>query len=205
MSDKDAKTEVKDDKTENFEKRYNDSQTHIATIEQENKDLRTAGDKDKELFDAVSQYIDWDAVNGKKTATEAVDDDGYVDKKTLTKAISDLQGTINKDRATTNFRTKYPDMVPYEDLVATYFQKTNPRDTTESRIAKAVENVKTLMESERAKGRDEKKQQTAKEAEAGGLSGGKGPEGEKETPKGETREEYFESRSERLAKTQGLT
>ena len=116
MSDKDADKAKEVDKTEDFEKRYNDSQTHITKIEDENAALRDSATKDKELFETVSPYIDWDAVNGKKTAT--VDDDGYVDKKTLDDKIKDLQGQIQRNATTQNFRSKFPDMVQYEDLIA---------------------------------------------------------------------------------------
>ena len=206
MTDKVAVDKTKEvDKTEDFEKRYNDSQAHITKIEAENATFRESANKDKELFDTVSPFIDWDAVNGKKKPEE--EDDGYVDKKTLEKTIGDLRNTINQNAVTQNFRSKHPDMVQYEELVGVYLAKTDARRPMDERIDKAVENVKKLIESERVKGREEleeeKKNKAKKEAEVGGLSGGKGPKGEEE-PEGETDEEYIKSRKERSKQAMGL-
>jgi hypothetical protein len=181
---------------DSWEKRYKDSQAHITKIEQENATLRDTSTKDKELFETIQPYINWDAVNGTQQTTE--DDDGYVDKKTLTSTINDLREQINRNNITQSFRVKYPDMVQYEDLVGVYLGKTDPRRNPEERIASAVESVKKLIESERAKGREsletEKKEKTAKQAEASGLSGGKTPEGEDKEPEGENFEDYMKFR-----------
>ncbi len=194
MADKAEETKTE---TTDFEKRYNDSQAHIDKIEAENKTYREESQKDKQLFDQISQYVDWDAVNGTKTEP---DDEGYVDKTTLNKTVKEIQNQIARNEATNNFRSKFPDMVPYEDLVAVYYGKTDARRSTEERIAKAVENVKTLLESERAKGREayesEKKETVAKEAEVGGLTAAKGPEGTKKEAEGETYDEYIAYRKQ---------
>ncbi len=193
MSDKDEKG----DKPEDFEKRYNDSQTHITKIEDENKALRDSQTKDKELFDTVSEYIDWDALNGTKKP-DAEEDAGYVDKKTLNRTIKELKDTMTQNNTTNAFRVKYPDMVPYETLVGSYLGKTNSRDTMETRIDKAVELTRKLLESERVKGREEfemeKKEKAAKKAEAAGLSGGKGAKGDEEEPEGESYDDYIKHR-----------
>ncbi|HDZ14707.1 MAG TPA: hypothetical protein ENH60_07380, partial [Pricia sp.] len=113
------KVDEKVDKTEDYEKRFNDSQTHIKTIESENKAMREQGQKDKELFDQVSGFIDWDALNGKTKLAE--DDEGYVTKKDLTNLANDLRNTINQNRNLSSFRSNYPDMVKHEDLVTMYY------------------------------------------------------------------------------------
>ncbi|KKN13117.1 hypothetical protein LCGC14_1009700 [marine sediment metagenome] len=190
------KVDEKVDKTEDYEKRFNDSQTHIKTIESENKAMREQGQKDKELFDQVSGFIDWDALNGKTKLAE--DDEGYVTKKDLTNLANDLRNTINQNRNLSSFRSNYPDMVKHEDLVTMYYAKTDTRRTVEERIKSAVENARNLLESERVKGREdfekEKTDAAKKEAEAAGLGGGKTPEGKKEEPEGETSSDYIKNR-----------
>lgn len=205
MTDKvEVKPEEKSETTD-FEKRYNDSQTHIEKIESENKTYRDEAQKDKQLFDQISPFIDWDAANGKKTET---DDEGYVDKATLNKTISDLRGQMDRDRVTQDFRTKYPDMVPYEDLVTVFFGKTDARRPVEERVGKAVESVKKLLATERAKGVEtheaETKEKAAKEAEVGGLGDKQAPAGEKKESEGETFDEYIAARKTAAAKSQGL-
>ena len=158
MSDKDEKKEV--DKTDEFEKRYNDSQSHIVTLEKENKDMRDTAQKEKELLDAVTPYVDWAAVNGTK-AEPTSDSEALVDQKTLNDKFQALENKITTSNNTQAFRTKYPDMVEYEDLVSVYFQKTDTRRPFNERLKKAVENTRTLLESEQTKGResDEKEKQ----------------------------------------------
>ena len=208
----DEKTQVEDPKKEtkdedSYEKRYKDSQTHITKIEQENATLRQSQQKDKELFDTISQYVDWDAVNGSpKTKTD--DDYGYVDKETLSKTVKDLQEQMQRNMVTQNFRTKHPDMIPYEDLVGVFLGKTDARRPVEERIEKAVSNVQKLLKAERVKGREEfekeKKEKTAKEAEASGLAAGKGPKGSEDESGGESFDDYVKGRKERVKKAQGL-
>jgi hypothetical protein len=204
----DKAEEEKTDKVEDFEKRYNDSQSHITKIEAENREMREAAAKDKELFDTVSPYINWDKLNaGDKPVTEATEEEGYVDKKTLNKTIKDLQEQMQRDRITQSFRIKHPDMIPYEDLVGVFLGKTDIRRPIDERIEKAVGNVKKLIESERKKGQEaaekEKKEKAAKEAEVDGLSGGKGSEG-KEEPEAETKEDYMKGRKAHQLKAMGL-
>ena len=197
MTDK-VVEKVDGDKTD-YEQRYNDSQEHIARIEEENATMRESSFKDKELIDAVSPFIDWDAVNGKTKPAE--DDDAYVNKKTLKQTKDELHAMITRMNATQNFRTKYPDMIEYEDLVGVYLNKTNQRDSMESRIEKAVENTRKLIESERNKGREsfekEKKGKVAKEAEASGLAAAKGQKGSEEEPEGESFDDYIKGRQKR--------
>ncbi len=203
MAEETKEQKEKKPETPDFEKRYKDVQSHNTKIELENKELRETTQKDKELFDQVSKYIDWDGLNGTKTV-DSGEEDGYVDKRTLNKTIKDLQDQINKSEITQSFRVKYPDMVQYEDLVGAFLNKTDARRSPEDRIAKAVENVKALLDSERAKGRDtyesEKKEKAAKEAEASGLSEAKGPEGEKKESDGETYDEYIKNRRAEVAR-----
>lgn len=204
MSDKDEK---KGDKSNDFEKQYNDSQTHIATLETENKGFRETAQKDKELLDAVTPYIDWDAVNGTKPEVTS-DGDGYVDQKTLAKTVEDLRGLINRSNTTNDFRAKFPDMVEYEDLVGVYLKKTDSRRPMDERIEKAVESTRNLLESERTKGREsgeqEKKDKVAKEAEASGLAAAKGQKGSEEEPDGESYDDYVKDRRALQSKNMGI-
>ena len=207
MSDKEKevdKTENKDD----FEKRYKDSQTHITKIEAENALMRETSQKDKELLDAVTPYVDWESVNGTKKTEVVVEEDTLVDQKTLTKTVEDLRSLIERERVTNSFRTKYPGMIEYEDLVGSFLNKTDARRPMEERIAKAVKNTQDLLDSERSKGvelsKKEKKEKAAKEAEASGLSGGKVSLESKDDSGGETYEEYIESRKKMSAKAQGI-
>ena len=209
MADENTQVEAPLEETQNedsYEKRYKDLQSHKTKLEQENKALKEATEKDKELFDTLQPYVNWDAINGTPQPTE--DDDGLVDKKTLNQTIKEVQDQIQRDRVTQNFRIRYPDMIAYEDLVAVYLGKTDARRPMEERIAKAVQSTKALLEAERGKGKElyekETKEKTAKEAEASGLGAGKGPKGTEEEPKGETFEEYLAGRQNRSAKSQGL-
>lgn len=204
MTDKVEEKEVKSETTD-FEKRYNDSQEHIKKIETENQTYRDDSQKDRQLLDQLTPYVNWDAVNGTKTEP---DEEGYVDKATLNQTVKELRGQIDRNEVTNNFRIKYPDMVPYEDLVAAYLSKTDARRPAEERIEKAVGYVKKLLETERAKGVEnheaETKEKTAKEAEVGGLGEKQVSSGEKQETEGETFDEYIVARKSGAAKAQGL-
>ena len=206
----DEKTQVEDSEKktkdeDSYEKRYKDSQTHITKIEQENASLRDTANKDKELLDAVSPYVNWDAANGKQTME--VDDDGYVDKKTLNDKLGTIQKQIVENQQLQYFRTKYPELIEQEIVVSAFFNKTDPRKKFEDRLNSAVENTQKLIESQRTKGREEyekeKKEKTAKEAAVAGLAGGKGPKGSKEEPEGESYEDYIKSRKSTASKARG--
>lgn len=207
MTDK-VEVEVKEADKVDFEKRYNDSQTHISKIEAENASFRTETQKDKDLIDGMSPFVDWSALNGVKPSETTSNGDDLVDKATLDKTIEELRSQINRNSITQDFRSKYSDMVQYEDLVGVYLQKTDTRRPMEERIEKAVESTRKFLESERATGRDsfetEKKEKAAKEAEAAGLSNGKGPLVDKDVTGGETYDEYIASRKDMSAKTQGI-
>lgn len=204
MADK-VEEKVEKSETTDFEKRYNDSQEHIKKIETENQTYREDARKDKELFDQITPHVNWEALNG---TTPDPDAEGYVDKATLNKEVKDLRDQMNRNEVTNAFRVKYPDMVPYEDLVGVYLGKTDARRPTEERIDKAVEYVKNLLKSERAKGVEtheaETKEKIAKEAEVGGLGEKTAPVGEKKESEGETIEEYIATRKTAAAKAQGL-
>ena len=192
--------------TDSYEQRYKDLQATMTKTTQENALLKDAQAKDKELLDAVTPYIDYDRMNGK--VAEPEDGDAIVDQRTLTSTVQALKDEIAQNRTTQNFRSKYPEMIDHEDLVGMYLQKTNPRDTIENRIAKAVESTKTLLESQQAKGREkfeeETKKKTSKEAEVSGFDGGTVLKGGKKEPDGETYDEYLQSRKNMSAKAQGL-
>jgi hypothetical protein len=207
----DENTQTKEPNTDtpdkdSYEQRYKDLQATMTQTSQENATLKEANAKNDELLNAVTPFIDYDKMNGKVAAPE--DGEALVDQKTLTDTVQSLRDEISQNRTTQNFRSKYPDMIDHEDLVGMYLQKTNPRDTMDNRIAKAVESAKTLLESQQTKGREkfeeEAKKKTSKEAEASGFDGGGVPKGEKKEPDGETYEEYLQSRKNASAKAQGL-
>ena len=128
MTDKVEEKKEEKSETTDFEKRYNDSQEHIKKLETENSTYREDSAKDKQLFDQITPFVDWDAVNGKKVD---VDNDGYVDKATLNSTIKDLRDQMNRNEVTNSFRVKYPDMMPYEGLVGAYLSKTDARRPAE--------------------------------------------------------------------------
>lgn len=191
---------------DSYEQRYKDLQATMTKTTQENASLKEMQAKDKELLDAVTPYIDYDKMNGKVAQPE--DGEALVDQQTLTKTVQDLRNEIAQNRATQDFRSKYPDMVDHEDIVGMYLKKTNPRDTLEIRMAKAVESTKTLLESQQTKGREkfkeESKKKTSEEAKASGFDGDTGLKGEKKEPDGETYDEYVQARKDASAKAQGL-
>ena len=191
---------------DSYEQRYKDLQATTTKTQQENANLKDQQQKDKELLDAVTPFIDYDRMNGK--VAEPENGDALVDQQTLAKTVQDLSSQITQNRITQNFRAKHPDMVEHEDLVGMFLGKTNQNLPIESRIDKAVENAKALLESEKSKGREqyekEVKDKTAKEAEASGLGGGKGPQSEAPAENGETYEEYMQARKDMSAKAQGL-
>jgi len=195
--------EVTETHSDDFEKRYKDSQAHISKIEQENATIRQQSTKDKELLDTVTPFIDWDKANGNKTSD---DDDEYVDKKTLKNQMKAFERKLAISEQTNAFRLNHPDMVPYEDLVGVMLGKTDTRKPMPERIESAVSSVKKLLESERVKGREEyekeKKEKTAKEAETSGLSTAKGPKGQEKPPEAETKEGYTAYLRERQANKQ---
>ena len=205
MSDKDVADKVVD-KTEDFEKRYNDSQTHIATIERENKEMRDSSLKDKELLDAVTPFVDWDAVKGTKEEP-ANGGETLVDQKTLQSTVKELRDQIATSNNRNAFMIKYPEMVEHQILVEAYYGKTDPRRPFEERIEKAVESTKKLLESERAKGREsddkEKREKAAKEAGASGLTAAKGQKGTEEEPDGESFDDYVKDRQARQNNNMG--
>lgn len=206
MSDKD-KAVV--DKTEDYESRYKDSQAHISKIEAENAEYRALSQKDKDLLDAVTPYVDWAAVNGTKTVNATSDDDdALVDRKTLAITIEDLRSQINSSNITNSFRIKHPDMIEYEELVGVYLKKTDSRRPMEERLDMAVESTRKLLDSERKKGRElsekEKKEKVAKEAEASGLGKATSQKGTEKEPDGESYEEYVKGRLARQGNAMGV-
>ena len=191
---------------DSYEKRYKDLQSQTTKVTQELAAVREQADKDRDLMTTIQPYIDWDAVNGKTVVPE--DDDALVDKKTLNATISDLKNQIQTNRTTQDFRTKYPDMTDYEDLVGTFLGKTDQRRPISERLEKAVENTRTLLESERKKGvesfKTKKKDKDAGEAEVAGLSSASVPVSKKDDADGESYEDYIKGRQQLSAQAQGL-
>ena len=179
-----------------FEKRYKDLQSHTTKVEQELKEVKTEYDKDKELLNTVEPYIDWDRMNPEQK-----------EEPDINAKLIELQRKIELNQITQDFRTKYPDMVPYEELVGAMLSRTDARRPMPERIGKAVGYVQKLLEAERLKGIEEaekkKKDKKTKEAEASGFSESKNAKGEKE-PEGETYEDYIKDRKTRTNQAMGI-
>jgi hypothetical protein len=192
--------------TDSYEERYKELQSTMTKTSQENATLKAEIEKDKSLINDLTPFIDYDKMNGKVADPE--DGDALVDNKTLTKKIQGLQDEILRTKYTSDFRSKYPDMIEHEDLVGLYLNKTNPRDTIENRMLKAVENTRALLKSEQSKGREkyeqEVKTKTTEEAKVAGFAGGSEPHEGDGAHKAETYEEYIQSRKNDSAKAQGL-
>lgn len=192
---------------DSYEKRYKDLQAQTTKVNQENATLKDQAVKDKDLFDTIQPHIDWDSVNGKPKEV-AEDGDGLVDKKTLDKTFQELKDQMSRNDMTNAFRTKYPDMVEFEDIVGTFLQKTDSRRPMEERIETAVESTKAMFKAERVKGVEEsekkKKDKVSEEAGVAGLSESGVPPVAKNEADGETYDEYIASRKKMSAKAQNL-
>jgi hypothetical protein len=191
---------------DSYEQRYKDLQATMTKTTQENATLKERQAKDEELLNAVTPFIDYDKMNGKVADPENGDE--LVSQQTLASTVQDLKNQISQNRTTQDFRSKHPDMIEHEDLVGMFLGKTNSREPMDIRIEKAVASAKALLESQQSKGRDlqeaEVKDKAAKEAEVAGLGDGKGPQSDAPAEKGETFDEYMQSRKDASAKAQGL-
>ena len=188
-----------------WEKRYKDAQSELTKKSQAYKAEIEEHAKDKELLDQVTPHIDWASVNGEKKSM----DDELVSMKDLNSKFEEIKRAQSIDRATSEFRLKYPDMVDYEDQVGFYLQnKTDPRHKMSDRIEKAVEYTKSFLETERAKGVSSSKEKTEeakkKEAEASGLKEQDQKKVDTSDEEGETAESYVAWRKDLHSKGQGI-
>ena len=209
MSDENS-PEKKDSQEQkvDWEKRFKDTQSSFTKQQQELSELKREAQKNKELLDVVSQYVDWSRVTDGTPQNQAQELDDADPVTRLEQKFDALNRDIRVERTLTSFRTAHPDMVPYEDLVTSFMHKTDKRLRPETRLEEAVELTKKFLDSERARGREEalkaKQEIEAREAEAGGLEPGqtqvKEP-GQEE----EKYEDYIKSRKNAHLAARGVT
>lgn len=187
-----------DSKPVDWEKRYKDEQPALTKAQQELKTSQAKVAEYEEGFQAIQPYVDWDGVQGKtkSPADGEVGEDAPVYSKQFDAKLKAQDAKFNRGMMTMQFRSKYPEMMPYEDVVAAFMPKVSPTVTDPwKRVEKAVEFAKNLLEEERKKGVTEaekaKEELKKKEAEADGLEPkGKAPEEPSKKP--QTPQEYVD-------------
>lgn len=159
-----------EEKTENWEKRYKDTQAALTQSQQKVTEQ-------EQVIEQLYPHINWDALRGEKPA-EGTGEPEYVDKNTLDKALRDVEKKRQIDNVLFDLRQDNPDLRQHTDLVTFFLvNKTSDRKPIQERLKTAVELTRNLLKSEQEKGKaaakESKEEKETKEAEASGLETGK--------------------------------
>ena len=205
QSDSAQATETKKEETVDYEAAYKTSQAEIQKLTEDGK-------SDKELLDAVTPYVNWDAVQGKKSVPETqTEDEGYVSRKTLQDAISGIESKSDSKIMALQFQVAHPELAPYEKTLIgptiLRMRREHPHEPLSKILDRTAESVTNFLETERAKGEKiAKEAQEKKEKELAGVSGleSAGTTTPTAEEQGETKEEYVAKRKAQIAKKKGL-
>jgi hypothetical protein len=190
------------------EKEKVEKKEEVVTAEQY-KQLQAEFTKTKQEISQLKEYNEALAAYLKQQPSQQAEEEdfGYVDKQSFKKEIESLRQMLVSTQRLGEFRSKYPDMRPYEDLVSVYINKTDAKQSVDARVDKAVELTRAFLESERNKGKEfsekEKAEKAKAEAETAGLDTTETVE-ESTEPKEETPEDYIAWRKQRSLKAQGI-
>lgn len=199
-------TETKKEDTVDYEAKYKTSQAEIQKLTEE-------GQKDKELLDAVSPYVNWDAARGNPPTEKQTDtdDEGYVSKKTMQEAIGGIKSESNSAIMALQFQVAHPDLAPYEKTLVgptiLRMRREHPHEPLSKILERTAESVNKFLEGERAKGAEKAKEaQKKKDDELAGVSGleSAGTTTPTTEEQGETKEQYLSDRQAQLAKKKGM-
>ena len=184
-------------------KRYNDLQAEYTRNQQRLKELEETNQNLQGNYEQLTTYLQQQQAPQQED-TSAYD---YVSKKDLEAQNRQLAQQIEASNLASEFRSKHPDMVQYEDMVSYYLQnKTDKRKSLRDRMEAAVASVKDYNDAERKRGienaRQEQEQTQAKEAEASGISYETTPT--ESAPSAETGNEYITWRRKRKAAKMGM-
>jgi hypothetical protein len=190
--------------TDDWEKRYKDLQAEFTKKSQHEKELQQQMQDLNTNYEQLAGYIS----QQQQPQTNDSDYD-FVSKKELSEWERRVAKQIEATNLASEFRSKYPDMVQYEDMVAYYLEnKTDKRHTLKDRMESAVTSAKSFLDAERQRGIELAKQaadaKAAEEAQASGLSYETTPPGSG-APSAETGQEYLAWRKQRSAKKRGYT
>lgn len=158
-------------------------------------------------LELVQDFVDWDAVQGKKAPTgEAggVDDtDGYVSKKELEARDRRVQGQL----LAMQFRADHPDLKEYESRLVTptvvRLIQEHPRWPREKVIEQAAKETREFLKAEHDKAKEEAQAEAdkkRKEAAGAGGFGSAGSTSPKKEEGGQTNKDYLAEREAQLAK-----
>ena len=187
---------------EDYEKKYKELQ---GKSQQEIERLNAELDSQKQMLDAVTPYVNWDAAQGKQPEGEPE----YLDKKTFEDARRKDNEQRENELLELRFERDNPDLKPYMKYVkAELFEARmkNPRATKQQLLDSAADSTRKFLESEREKVR--KEQLEAKRSEDETLLAGLDAQGNtspQEEEKGQTYDEYIAERKAELRKKMGLT
>lgn len=194
-----AASETKED----YETKYKQMQAkYQQDVEKLNQEIET----NKQMLDAVTPFVDWEAAQGRKKQ-EGYESTEYIDRK----AIEEMRARDNEMSENRllelQFKVDNPDLKNEIDLVRVKFadlRVKHPRTSKVKLLEMAAEetrnHIKAIKESALAE--IKKAQAEKEEAEAAGLEsqGGTTPV---EEQAGQTPQEYLAQRKARLQKLKG--
>lgn len=187
---------------EDYETKYKQMQ---AKYQQDVERLNQEIESNKQMLDAVTPFVDWEAAQGKKK--ESFESTEYLDRKSIEEMRARDNEMAENRLLELQFKVDNPDLKNEIDLVKVKLSdlrikhpRTNKVKLLEMAAEETRNHIKAIKESALA---EMKKTQAEKEeAEAAGLEsqGGTTPEQEQ---KGQTNEEYFAERKARLQTKKG--
>ena len=204
MADKEqsaqATAEPKESK-EDYEKKYKELQ---GKSQQEIERLNAELENQKQVLDAVTPYVNWEAAQGKQPEGEQE----FLDKKTFEDARRKDNEQRENELLELRFERDNPDLKPYMKYVKAELieaRMKDPRAPKQKLLDRAAENTRNFLESEREKVRKEQLEAKRKEDET--MLAGLDAQGNTSPPqeeRGQTSEEYLAERKAELRKKMGL-
>ena len=202
-SQTDTKQEDSVEKSEDWQKRYKDLQAEYTKRAQHEKELEKSMQDLQTNYEQLTQYLS-------QKQAPAEDDTAYeyVSKRDLVQMQQAMAQQIEATNLAAEFRSKYPDMVEYEDMVSYYLQnKTDKRKNLRERMESAVGSAKDFLEAERQRGieleRQKAEQKLSEEAQASGISSHPAPQ-EGGPPAAESQSDYLAFRRKKRHANLGL-
>lgn len=188
--------------TTNWEERYKELQSHSTRTAQEAAELRRKLEE-MEISQPAQTPVELASLN-----LDDINEEELIEGKKLKQVLNNVMKTFQTQTQVNNltmkFRTENPDMVEYEDMVGTFFAKTNPKLPADRRLNDAVKSCRTFLENERKKGAEQVLKKKTAAAEVSGLSSSTPPAAPPKAEKDETAEDYIAARKARHAKLSGL-
>ncbi|NVM23081.1 MAG: hypothetical protein HWN68_15020 [Desulfobacterales bacterium] len=199
QSQKGQASDANDKSKEDYEAKYKEQQAKQEKLVEE---LKSA----KDMLDAVTPYVDWEAAQGKKEQSDGSEPE-YLDKKTVEEMRRRDRELTENELLELRFEVANPDLKGDIDLVKSKLMslrvkhpRTDKRKLLEmaaDEARKHIQKIKDEALEETKKAQAEKEEKDASGLDAQGTTSSKSEE------RGQTDEEYFKERSKDLAQKKG--